>query len=123
MGVILFDGTAQQTLLPLTFTRPVADLRIGMLTVAEKWKKHFHQDASFITQKYLQTKFPLQIHHENLLIDGSVCPDEQLVEAIQNLRKGESLKQNDFLIAAKVYTDDVENYNTVIASFKSINYT
>ncbi len=123
MGIILFDGAAQQTLLPLTFTRPVADLRIGMLTIAEKWQKYLAQNASFITQKYLQTKFPLQTNHENLLIDGSVCPDEKLLGAIRNLKEGEALKQNNFLIAAKVSADDVANYQTVIASFKTINYT
>ncbi|MGI4022734.1 MAG: putative sugar nucleotidyl transferase [Janthinobacterium lividum] len=123
MGIILFDGTAQQTLLPLTFTRPVADLRIGMLTIAEKWQKHLHLDASFITQKHLQAKFPLQIDGQNLLINGSVCPDEQLVEAVRNLQEGEALKQNDFLISAKISAEDVASYQTVIVSFKTINYT
>lgn len=122
MGVVLFDGAAQQTLLPLTFTRPVADLRIGMLTIAEKWQKYLAQKTSFLTQSYLQTKFPLQIEDQNLLINGSVCPDEKLLETIQNLKEGEALKQSDFLIAAKVSADNVANYQTVIASFKRINY-
>jgi len=123
MGIILFDGAAQQTLLPLTFTRPVADLRIGMLTIAEKWQKYLGQEASFMTQDYLLEKFPLKISNENLMINGSVCPDETLLEAVNHLQEGEMLKQNGFLIAAKVAAADVKTFQTINASFKGINYT
>lgn len=123
MGIILFDDAAQQTLLPLTFTRPVADLRIGILTIAEKWQKYTQQETSFLTAVYLQAKFPLKTSYQNLLINGSVCPDEALLEAVNNLQEGEALKQNDFLIAAKVLAVDVGTYETAIASFKHINYT
>lgn len=122
MGIILFDGAERQTLLPLTFTRPVADLRTGILTIAEKWQKRFNQPASFLTQDYLQHKFPLQIDGQNLLINGSVCPDEALLEAIDNLQEGEALKQNNFLIAAKVAGSDVKNFHFLNASFKGINF-
>jgi hypothetical protein len=43
MAIILFDDNARNTLLPLTYTRPVADLRIGILTIAEKWAKYLHR--------------------------------------------------------------------------------
>ncbi|RYE36451.1 MAG: glucose-1-phosphate thymidylyltransferase [Sphingobacteriaceae bacterium] len=122
MGIILFADAAQQTLLPLTFTRPVADLRIGMLTIAEKWQKHLQQDASFITLNYLQQKFPLKISEQNLLINGSVCPDEALLEAIDYLQEGQALKQRNFLIAARISGADMQDWETVIASFISINY-
>jgi UDP-N-acetylglucosamine diphosphorylase/glucosamine-1-phosphate N-acetyltransferase len=123
MGIILFDDVARESLLPLTFTRPVADLRIGMLTIAEKWQKYLGREVSFLTQHYLQTKFPLQIADQNLLLNGSVCPDEALLEAITKLQEGEVLKQNGFVIAAKVAGGDVENLLAVIASFKEINFT
>jgi UDP-N-acetylglucosamine diphosphorylase/glucosamine-1-phosphate N-acetyltransferase len=123
MGIILFDGVARQSLLPLTFTRPVADLRIGMLTIAEKWQQYLGQEPSFLTQHYLQTKFPIQISNQNLLLNGSVCPDEALLEAVNHLQEGEVLKQNDFVIAAKVSGSDVENFPVVIASFKEVNFT
>lgn len=94
-----------------------------MLTIAEKWQKHLGQEVSFLTQNYLQTKFPLQFNDQNLLINGSVCPDEKMLEAVNNLQEGESLQQTDFLIAAKISAADVKNYQAVIASFKAINYT
>lgn len=123
MGIILFDGAARQTLLPLTFTRPVADLRVGMLTIAQKWQKYLNQSFSYLTQEYLQTKFPLKTDYQNLIINGSLCPDAALLEAITNLNGGEVLKQNNFIIAANVTGNDVKDFETLLASFKPINYT
>lgn len=122
MGIILFDDAAQQTLLPLTFTRPVADLRVGMLTIAEKWQKYLHQDASFITQKYLQEKFPLQVSGQNLLINGFACPDEALFEAVNKLQEGEVLQQHNFLIAAKISGSDLNNWKSIVTSFRQVKY-
>lgn len=122
MGIILFDDAAQQTLLPLTFTRPVADLRIGILTIAEKWRKYLHQDASFITPKYLQEKFPLQVSKQNLLINGSACPDEALLEAVNKLQEGEVLQQHNFLIAAKISGSDLNNWKSIVTSFRQVKY-
>jgi UDP-N-acetylglucosamine diphosphorylase/glucosamine-1-phosphate N-acetyltransferase len=106
MAIILFDDNAHQTLRPLTFTRPVADLRIGILTIAEKWGKYLKSDFSFHTQHWLQGKFPIKIEAENLFINGSVCPDEVLLEAIDKLKVGDVLKVNDKLVAVKLNETD-----------------
>ncbi|TSJ39567.1 glucose-1-phosphate thymidylyltransferase [Mucilaginibacter corticis] len=122
MAIILFDDNAHQTLLPLTYTRPVADLRIGILTIAEKWAKHLDTTYSFQTQPYLQAKYPVKTGIDDLYINGSVCPDEGLLEAISQLKTGEALKQGEFLIAAKGATDsefsNVTNYNPFFISIK-----
>lgn len=122
MAIILFDDNAHQTLLPLTYTRPVADLRIGILTIAEKWAKHLSADFSFQTQPYLQAKFPQKIGIDDLYINGSVCPDDDLLEAISQLKSGEALKQSDFLIAAKAPLDtefsSIINYEPFFVSIK-----
>jgi len=102
MAIILFDDNAHQTLLPLTFTRPVADLRIGILTIAEKWGKYLNTDYSFYTQSWLQGKFPISISAENLFINGALCPDEQLLQAIAQLQYGEVLKYGDRVLAIKL---------------------
>ncbi len=102
MAIILFDDNAHQTLRPLTFTRPVADLRVGILTIAEKWSQRLNATHSFLTQPYLQEKFPLTKSSNAIYINGSVCPDEVLLEAIAALKPGEALKQQTLLIAAKV---------------------
>ena len=101
MIINLFDDGAWKSLRPLTFTRPVADLRIGTLTIAEKWSKHLNATAGFITQPYLSIKYPAQ-PEGNLFINGSVCPDQQLIEAIIKLKVGESLLQGELLLARKL---------------------
>lgn len=123
MAIILFDDSAHLSLLPLTFTRPVADLRIGILTIAEKWAKHLDTTYSFQTQPYLQTKFPLKKGEDDLYINGSVCPDDNLLEAIGQLKTGEALMQGEFLIAAKAQID--ADFTRVVAYepfFNSLKY-
>ncbi|GAA4085726.1 GlmU family protein [Mucilaginibacter panaciglaebae] len=122
MAIILFDDNAHQSLLPLTYTRPVADLRIGILTIAEKWAKHLNAEHSFQTQPYLQAKFPQKVGADDLYINGSVCPDDGLLEAISQLKTGEALQQGDFLIASKASIDSkfskVINYDPFFISLK-----
>jgi len=122
MAIIFFDDNAYQTLLPLTYTRPVADLRIGILTIAEKWAKHLNAEYSFQTQPYLAAKYPTKTGIDDLYINGSVCPDDGLLEAISRLKTGEALKQGEFLIAAKAATDsefsNIINYDPFFISIK-----
>src|ERR1700744_4497392 len=122
MAIILFDGNAHQTLLPLTYTRPVADLRVGILTIAEKWGKYLDLDFSFHTQQYLSTKFPIAIEDKNLFINGSVCPDEQLLEAIYKLHGDEALKYNGKLIAVKLSQWDAKCFDATAEVARDINY-
>jgi len=119
MAIILFDDNAHQTLLPLTFTRPVADLRIGILTIAEKWEKYLNLSASYHTQPWLQGKFPLKIEQENIFIFGGVCPDEYLLGAIEKLQNGEALKYADQLLAAKLNAADAADFDPK-ADFSSV---
>jgi UDP-N-acetylglucosamine diphosphorylase/glucosamine-1-phosphate N-acetyltransferase len=111
MGIILFDDNAHNTLLPLTYTRPVADLRIGILTIAEKWGKYLNADFSFHTEAYLQGKFPINIQADNLFINGAVCPDESLLEAIDKLQAGEALKYKDLLLAVKLNATNASSFD------------
>jgi len=117
MAIILFDDNTHQTLLPLTYTRPVADLRIGILTIAEKWAKYLNIDYSFHTSGYLQSKFPLKIEERNLFINGSYCPDETLVEAIKPLKGNAALMHGGKLVAVKLNEWDALKFN-VEASFE-----
>lgn len=104
MTINLFDDNAWASLRPLSFTRPVADLRVGILTIAQKWERHLNATAGFLTIPYLSVKYPLQ-PGADLSINGSVCPDEGLLEAIDRLREGEALKQGDLLIAYRATAD------------------
>ena len=59
MNFILFDNPNRNNLLPLTFTRPVADIRIGILTIREKWEKYLNAKTSTFTETYLSVKYPV----------------------------------------------------------------
>ncbi len=99
MNLILFDDQHRDNLLPLTFTKPVAELRVGILTIREKWEKRLGLKGSFLTQDYLQTKFTTSIAESNLLINGALLPNPAVVEAIRQLKSGQSLKQGSTLLA------------------------
>ena len=101
MTIIFFDDQSRETLFPLTFTRPVADLRIGILKISEKWNFHFKSESSYLTAPYLQAKFKFKSSAQNLFINGSICPDDKLLAAIENLKEGQSLIKGAICIAAK----------------------
>ncbi len=85
MNYILFDGTVRNNLLPFTFTRPVADIRIGILTIREKWEKYLSNTTTTITEDYLSEKYPMVELEENVLINASFLPTQKLVELVKNL--------------------------------------
>lgn len=102
-NLILFDDPQiWDNMLPFTFTRPISSFRLGVLTISEKWEKYLGMTPSFLTRDYLQEKYPLQKSTENLMINSAVCPDQELAMAIQNLQPGESLMQDDMLIATMI---------------------
>lgn len=100
MNLIVFDGPQRDHLLPLTFTRPVAELRVGILTIREKWEKRLEAKASHLTQPYLSALFPLKSAKQNLLVNGAVCPDMRLLAKVIELKTGQGLFAGDQLIAA-----------------------
>ncbi|WP_333819263.1 GlmU family protein [Ohtaekwangia sp.] len=114
MNLILFDDPLVRTaLLPFTFTRPVADIRVGILTIREKWERWLQTQASFQTVDYLQKKYPARSGNSNLLINGAVCPDENLVAAIRNMQPHTFLAQGTRLIAALEPTEEMSASNTI----------
>ncbi|NPA67456.1 MAG: glucose-1-phosphate thymidylyltransferase [Chlorobi bacterium] len=123
MNIILFDGAERDNLLPLTFTRPVADLRTGILTVKEKWEKYFKTEISFLTQDYLQSKYPVRIEQTNCFINGSVLPDKLLVDEIKKLKKGEVLINDSVIIAFLSDKNNVVNFDyEKIEKFKKVDF-
>jgi len=109
MNYILFDESIVRTsLLPLTFMRPVADIRVGILTIREKWEKHLKVKTSSLTEGYLTKKFPFIKEDQNILINASVCPDVAMVKAVKNLAHDQTLVFNDTIIALHVTADDLD---------------
>lgn len=114
MNPILFDDPIIRiNLLPFTYTRPVANVRVGILTIDEKWEKWLGVRPSFQTAGYLQTKFPKRNGEDNLLINGAVCPDERLVDAVRSLPADHFLVQNQLLLAARSPESEMNSDNTI----------
>ncbi|MFC5269141.1 GlmU family protein [Adhaeribacter terreus] len=100
MNLILFDEPEiRQNLLPFTFTRPVAEIRVGILTLAEKWAHFAKQPVSYLTERYLQTKFPAKTTEANIYVNGAVFPDAFLAAEIAALMPGEALMREGRLVA------------------------
>ena len=117
MNYILFDGPNRNKLLPFTYTRPVADIRIGILTIREKWEEYLGYTTTTITEEYLSEKYPMVELEENVLINASYLPNLELVEMIKNLKDNEAIFYDEDVIA--FYTKDtqeevdLESYNAI----------
>ncbi len=99
MNYILFDSDVRDTLLPFTYTKPVADIRIGILTIREKWEKRLGLTTTTITADYLEEKYPMVEMEENILVNASFCPTESLVEKVKNLSKNEAIFKGEDVLA------------------------
>ncbi len=99
MNYILFDGSVRNNLLPFTFTRPVADIRIGILTIREKWEKYLGNTTTTITEDYLSEKYPMVEMEENVLINASFLPNRKLVDLVAGLQENEAIFKGEEVIA------------------------
>ena len=113
-SITLFDDPAiRGSLLPFTFTRPVADIRLGILKISEKWQKYTSAEIFFLTQDYLQKKFPR--HSEPALaINGAWLPDADSWESVQQLAPNQALFWGKTLLAA--YIGETEKNLSLAAS-------
>ena len=91
MNYILFDGNVRNQLLPFTFTRPVADIRIGILTIREKWEHLLGFTTTTLTEDYLSEKFPFLELEKNILINASFLPSENLVNIVKGLKENQAV--------------------------------
>ena len=106
MNYILFDGTVRNALLPFTFTRPVADILVGILTIREKWENYLGTTTTTVTEEYLSEKYPMVEMEQNVMINASFLPNPVLVEMIQNLNPNEAIILDEEIIA--FYTTDTQ---------------
>ncbi|RLD81066.1 MAG: glucose-1-phosphate thymidylyltransferase [Bacteroidetes bacterium] len=109
MNYIIFDNFKRNYLLPLTFTRPVGDIRIGILTIREKWEHYLGEKTSSLTEDYLSVKFPIVKGDDNILINGSVMPNPELVKEIGKIGINQALMQDEIIIAIRVTAKDLDN--------------
>jgi UDP-N-acetylglucosamine diphosphorylase/glucosamine-1-phosphate N-acetyltransferase len=120
-NLILFDDSSiRGSLLPFTFTRPVAEIRIGILKISEKWQKYTGSQPGFLTQDYLSAKYTFK-NEPALLVNGALCPDPLVWKAIQKLSLGEALKYKNTLLALR-WNEPQQFHSEIIKECKVIEY-
>ncbi len=119
MNYILFDGPHRNALLPFTFTRPVADIRVGILTIREKWEKYLGYTTTTITEEYLSDKWPMVEMENNVMINASFLPNDILVEMVKNLEVNQAIFQDEEVVA--FYAKEGEEVD--FDSFEVIEFT
>ncbi len=122
MKYVLID-TSWKSLLPLTFTRPVSHIHIGIDTIADKWNRHLRQKADLCVGGHLRVKFPLQIHERQTLISSSVIPTEALATAIRQLQEGSVLTCKGHFVAAHCSATEAETIFKKVESGEFIFFT
>ena len=106
MDINLFDHSkVRAQLKPFTFTRPVADIRVGILKISEKWE-HFGFKSGFLTQDYLSDKFNLI--QGALPVNGCLIPNAVVVEAIKALQPDQGLWRREMLLAGNEEGEKIE---------------
>jgi len=117
MNYILFDGPSRNNLLPFTYTRPVADIRIGILTIREKWEAYLGFTTTTLTEDYLAEKYPMVEMDENVMINASYLPNTELAEIIKNLEENQAVFKGEDVIAffSKESQDNInfESYEAI----------
>lgn len=109
LNIILFDTDARGHLLPLTATRPTGELRLGILSLREKWERYLRGSVSYITQEYLQQKYPIHIEEDNLIVSGNIVPDEALCRRLEQIQLGDALLREGELVAARLNESQIES--------------
>lgn len=113
MNYILFDGPSRNNLLPFTFTRPVADIRVGILTIREKWEMYLDTTTTTVTEDYLSDKYPMVEMDENIMINASYLPNLELVEMVKDLQENQAIFKDEDVIAFFIKdTQEPVNFDT-----------
>ncbi|SHF54130.1 UDP-N-acetylglucosamine diphosphorylase/glucosamine-1-phosphate N-acetyltransferase [Salegentibacter echinorum] len=105
MNYILFDGSTRERLLPFTYTRPVADIRIGILKIREKWEYLLKTTTSTVTEDYLSEKWPLVELEENVMINASFLPNAEFFEQVEMLKPNQAIFHKEDIVAFHTYKD------------------
>ena len=99
MNLILFDDLNRNQLFPFTHTRPIADIRCGIMTIRERWELLLQKNSGTLTVEYLQQAFPKKYDKDIMYVNGSTIADSKLVNAIKELTYGQALIHESQIVA------------------------
>jgi UDP-N-acetylglucosamine diphosphorylase/glucosamine-1-phosphate N-acetyltransferase len=131
MNIILFDTEARKSLFPLTLTRSVADLRMGIFTIRERWERMTGVSAFVLTSSYLQPLYESPVSGECILVDSCVMPTPELIQVILSLGSNQGIEDKNGLIAGRLSSNDLPSVAdigqffeklTTVATVKRLRY-
>ncbi len=109
MQLVFSDAQYWEDFLPLTFTRPVAEMRMGILTFAERWQKLLEiSEVRYVTEDYLQPKFRKPEPKQSLFIVPNFFPSREILKQIKHLQPGEALVYDNEVLVANI---NMENFS------------
>jgi UDP-N-acetylglucosamine diphosphorylase/glucosamine-1-phosphate N-acetyltransferase len=120
MAIILFDSDSRNSLFPLTYTKAIAALRFGILTIQERWALKSKEEVFIKTENYLQVLYPTPILHDHIWVDASVMPDDMLLVEILNLENGSCIIDEFGFVAGRTsigfhdFTPDISLFSNPI---------
>ncbi|MEN8787342.1 MAG: GlmU family protein [Flavobacteriales bacterium] len=120
MNIILFDGIYHKNLLPLTYTRPVCQLRIGIMTIKEKWEHYIENPIQVKTQDYLSKKFGSPTEENSIGINGSILPSDDLMSSLLELKNKQILTSKGKIIAVNPLPLNSENIEEALSEYKMV---
>lgn len=125
MNIILYDGQERNSLLPFTYIRAIADLRIGIFTIKEKWEKRLKKKVGVITYPYIQPKYDYEILEDTCFVNASFLPDIELLDSIAHIKVNEALWQDNTVIAFKTNTaiSTLNHLYLVSKTLQKVGYT
>ena len=119
MNYILFDGPRRNHLLPFTYTRPVSEIRVGIMTLRERWEAFLKVSVSSFTEEYLSMKYPIHLEDANVFIDASILPSVELLKSVSSLNNNEVLLSDNTIIA---YSSNQLKSDQELSDFKKITF-
>ena len=121
MFIVLFDNVNRKRLYPFTYTKAIADLRFGILTMKERWEAISGMPVFVCTETYLQVLYAKAGGGNHLWIDASILTDNDLLDKILSLQPGCCIADEKGLIAGNSdMAIDAFNPANFLASFKNI---
>ena len=123
MNYVLFDGQHHNKLKPLTLTRPVADLRVGIFKIHEKWSLHMSEEVGVRTKDYLASKFNSFDNEVTVGISAALLPNKEICEAILDMDDKTLMMKDGKLLAIKPLPNQDDKLEAELATYRVVKFT
>jgi UDP-N-acetylglucosamine diphosphorylase/glucosamine-1-phosphate N-acetyltransferase len=123
INYVLFDGVYHQKLKPLTLTRPVADLRVGIFKIHEKWEHLLGEKVGIRTKDYLGKSYNSFNDNAGVGISGALIPNPELCDAINTLKEKTIMMNEGKVLAIKPLPLESSDVNNELEGYKIVQYT